>query len=57
MIRVISLPFIKLIIWPSFSVKLVNTIKALVKEPLNFLHNFAMAFSNLNSPVEKPKYM
>ena len=57
MMRAISLPFITLIIWPSFSVKLASTIKALVKEALNFLHNFAMAFSNLSSPVEKPKHM
>ena len=33
MITATSLFFIKLIIWPSFAVKLVNAIKALVKKP------------------------
>ena len=36
MITAISLLFIKLIIWPSFSGKLVNTVKSFVKKLLKF---------------------
>ena len=57
MITGLSLVFIKLIILPSFSVKVVNTIKASVKMLLNFCIYFAMAFLNLAFPFEKPKYM
>ena len=54
----ISLVFMKLIIWRSFSVKVVNTITAFVKELLNFAFFFlAMGFLNLAFPFEKPKYM
>ena len=53
MITAISLVFMKLIIWPSFSVKVVNTIKAFVKNLLNFCTFFAMAFLNLTFPFEK----
>ena len=57
MITATSLFFIKLIIWPSLAVKLVNAIKALVKKTVKILHSFAMAFLNFSSFFEKPKYM
>ena len=47
MITRISLVFMKLIIWHSFSVKVVNTITAFVKE-LKFLHFFFLAMGFLN---------
>ena len=43
----------KLIIWPSFSVKVVNTIKKAFGEKLKFLPFFAMAFLNLTFPFAK----